>query len=151
MDLGLPLIKASFHEAAHAVCAVRHHMPLKDARIHSDGCGLVSYARPLSIADAECWVVTALAGPICETLLFGSCDDGGGDMRAIRAMMYRFGISWNGDRFELFAARARSLVEASRPAIRLVASELLRHKRLTGDQLAELAPVVAPASSLWIA
>jgi hypothetical protein len=150
MDLGLPLIKASIHESAHAVCALRFSMPLKEARIRHDGCGIVSYARPLSIADAECWVTTAMAGPICEAQFYGCCDDGGGDMMAIRAMMYRFGLDWNSSRFEAFAARARSLVERETPAIRAVASELLRHRRLSGDQIASMLPVESATSLLWV-
>jgi hypothetical protein len=53
-------------------------------------------------------------------------------------MLYSLHLDWNGARMDEFRRRASALVEAERTAIRAVASELLRHRRLTGDEVGEI-------------
>jgi ATP-dependent Zn protease len=69
-------------------------------------------------------------------------------LRVIKTMAQRLGLKF----LDLDAARAhaRKLVQQNRASIEVVATELLRRRRMTGAEVAALLPDIRTAT-LWVA
>jgi len=144
------LRRASVHESGHAVAALSFWLPLREVAIEANGTGETRYARRLGWGEIDRWVTTAYCGPLAEIDRFGGDAEEDGDLKVIKAMLRRLDLKWGERELAEHRQRAQRLVEAERAAIRAVASELLRHRRLTGDAVATLLPIHEP-ESLWAA
>ena len=71
-------------------------------------------------------------------------------MQAIRSMAHRLNLDLSPNRLEEFMERARRLVEDEAASICLLASELLRRRRLDGREIAALVPIGEHAATLWV-
>ena len=147
--MDVALIKAAYHEAAHCVSALHFALPLSDVTISPTGCGLTRYQRWFGHGEVESWIVTCLAGPLCESMNFGDAVTDG-DTMAINAMLRDLRLDWNSDHMDIFRREAQALIEASQPAIRCIAHELLARRRLSGDEIASMLRVEQPAATLWV-
>jgi hypothetical protein len=141
---------AATHEAGHAVAALHFWMPLLEVSIEPNGVGATRYARRLGFGEIDRWVCVSYAGPAAELAVYGDADEAG-DLRVIKQMLKALDLHWGADQLAEYRQRAQRLVEAERAAIGAVASELLRHRRLTADAIAAMLPVPVPEGALWAA
>jgi hypothetical protein len=138
------LHRAAAHEGAHSALAVISHLPVKRVWISDNGDGRAEYAHLFTAAEAETWVINALAGAEGEMLLCNSNSAAGqGDIDAIRAMTRRMGIRF----LDLDAAqsKARKLVRLHRTSIEAVADVLIERRSLSGAEIAALVHAAAAA------
>jgi len=129
------LPRAAAHEAAHCVTALHFSLPLLEVFIFGSGGGRTRYARHFSYAETACWAVTAFAGPLAERAVFGSAPTAGDDAVVAR-MLAVLNLNWTAVELAGHRHTAQPLVRREQHAIMVLADELLRHRRLTGDDVA---------------
>ena len=72
MNVDLPVVRAAFHESAHAIAAMHYTLGPSEVMIApSGGCGLTRYSRLFGPGETEVWLVTALCGGASEVHFFG--------------------------------------------------------------------------------
>jgi hypothetical protein len=103
---GLAVMTACFHEAGHAIAAIRLGLPLSQVVVRDNGCGLTSYEHWLGRAELERWCITTLCGGEGERLVFPGHPSNVGDMRAIDAALEATGVNWSPARLDELRATA---------------------------------------------
>jgi hypothetical protein len=144
------LQRAAVHESGHAVAGLSFWLPVREVAIEANGSGGTSYTRRLGFGEVDRWVCVSYAGPAAELAVYGDADERG-DLEVIKAMLRRLDLHWGDAELAGYRERAQHLVRDQRAAIGAVASELLRHRRLTGDAIAAMLPVPVPEGALWAA
>ena len=131
-----PIVKAAWHEAAHATVAHSFHLEIEFIEIHPNGRGKVSYVKKdFYVAEIEVWLLATLAAGIVERQRWGSAADAG-DLRAIEKMVHDYQITpWSDSILNGYRHAAGILVKQKLPVIEIVAEELLRVGRMTGTEL----------------
>jgi len=73
-----PLVRAAYHESAHATLAVIHHLGVQRVWIRDDGAGAIEYSRQfVGTGEVEAWVTTTFRGIEAEVDRFGDASQGG--------------------------------------------------------------------------
>jgi hypothetical protein len=133
-----PLTRAAWHEAAHAVAAHVHQLPIREVWIDAAGRGGTRYSRLFDRPDIHPWLIGTLAGPAIELLIWGNAPIGD-DLKVIDAMVRDMRLTpWSDAILDRYWRAAARFVRRKRDLIEIVAAELLRRQRLTGSDIAVL-------------
>jgi hypothetical protein len=131
-----PIVRAAWHEAAHAVAAYIHRLPLRETWIDEAGYGKTCYTRRLHRRrDIEAWLVATMAGPAVELAIWGNAPIEG-DLKVIDRMVRDMGLSeWSDAVLDRYRIAAKEFVHQQAARIETVAEELLQRHRLTGADI----------------
>jgi hypothetical protein len=135
-----PLVRAAWHEAAHATAAHVYYLPIRDVWIDAEGYGGTRYTRYFNRADIHTWLIATLAGPEIELMLWGNAPIGG-DLGVIEAMVRDTRYEpWNDRVLARYRRRAARFVRRERDLIDVVAYGLLQQPshRLSAREIESL-------------
>jgi hypothetical protein len=124
--------RAAFHEAGHAVCAHRYHLPIERVTINDSGRGYTAYTRHFDWGEVEYRIVSVYAGPEAQRQEYGACIE---DDAVLQRMSEQLGLSLSSSRLQTLRSVARSLVSVERQTIRVLAEELLCRGSMSGDDI----------------
>jgi ATP-dependent Zn protease len=137
--------EVAYHEAGHAVVALLLGYAVRYAAIEPEGGGegicLLAGEMPRSDANE---VVILHAGVIAQYRAGLGCDGAGTDLTQARARAATLAATYDLDQDALldsFAALTHRVVARHRTAIDRVAEELLRHRRLSGEDIEYVAEI----------
>ena len=133
----LDIFTCAYHEAGHAVAAVRLDLPLARVVVRN-GCGITKYTHWLGSAELPRWIISAYSGGEAERDRFPGAPVDGGDRAAIDTALAACRVDWSAQRLAALQADARQLVRAERRAIMKIANELLRLRSLGADEVRHL-------------
>jgi hypothetical protein len=132
-----PIVRAAWHEAAHATAAHVHRLPLREVWINAEGYGRTCYTRRFDRPDLHPWLISTMAGPEIELLLWGNAPIGG-DLKVIEAMVRDMELEfWSAEILARYRRVAARFVRRQHDLIEIVAEALLRRPshRLTGAEI----------------
>jgi hypothetical protein len=141
MEAELERRRAAFHEAGHALAALRLDIPFKFVTIAADNpCIRRAHYRPRHDRGAECMAIFCLSGGAAEELLCGpgNCGDVIDHSTACEALLRRYSGAEHLRQLTRARLAARDLVRTARREIEIVARELLRCDTLNNVQIADL-------------
>ena len=127
----LAVITTCYHEAGHAVAALRFGLPLRAVIVREGGSGLTAYQHWLGRAELEAWIVVTYAGGEAERDRFPGHPADAGDRRSIEAALNTCNCELSQERLDELRGDARQLVRDERRNIMRVANELLRCRSLS--------------------
>jgi ATP-dependent Zn protease len=138
MRHGVDLLeRRAYHESGHAVAAITFGIPIIRVTVNADAGHLYRGYYSASGIGLECMVTMCLAGGAAEEYFCGAIN--GSDRidieMAKRYLARQFSVLQIGAELERLRDAASRLVRDQKERIRLIADALLRHGRLTGDEI----------------